>query len=90
MIKKNFITSAFKLNKIMINIKVSFFNQEFDNYKGGSGKIIEMEKLIQLDEQVLISEIKVIVIKVLNECGYNDNWFKVGFTGRGIKNICIM
>jgi hypothetical protein len=74
----------------MINIKVSFFHQEWDNYQGGSGKIIEMEKLIEVDQQVLISEIRSIVIKILNECDYHDNWSKNRFTGRGIKNISIM
>lgn len=73
-----------------MKIKVVFFIHEWDNYQGGSSKVIEMCKLIEVDENIKISSVRDVVVKEINNLGYKDDWGNDSFSGRGIIYINII
>jgi|688.fasta_scaffold464600_5 hypothetical protein len=74
----------------MINIIVEFLSYEWDNYQGGSGIIVEMEKIIQVNEHTPLIDIKTIAVKYLNDLNYKDSWTSKTFSGYGLLNIRII
>ena len=78
-----------KLNK-MINVKVKFFHHEWDNYQGASGKVLEMEQIITLNDDAKIFDVKNIVVSILNNMGYKDDWNRNDFSGRGLISVSVL
>ena len=76
----------------MIVVRVKFFHNEWDNYQSTSGKTIEIEKQIEVKEDVLARNLRDWVVCELDSMGYNDITFEyreMKFTGRGIISITI-
>ena len=75
----------------MIVVRVKFFHNEWNNYQGAVGKTIEIEKLIEIKDDVLACNLRDWIICELNSMNYNDNTFDkvMKFTGRGIISITI-
>ncbi len=79
-------------------VRVKFFHNEMDNCQGGSGKTIQMERIIELQDDIRISDIRNTIIDILNnQLCYSDICFGSNggftmhneFTGRGIISITI-
>lgn len=74
----------------VISVNVKFFHNEFDNYQGGSGKTIILEKIINLTACTDLKSVEGVVVSTLNKLGYNDNEMcssLAQFTGRGLISI---
>lgn len=76
----------------MTTVRVKFFHNEWDNYQGASGKTVEIEKQIEVKDDVLACNLRDWIISELNSMDFNDNTFEypqIQFTGRGIISITI-
>ena len=74
----------------MTSLKVKFFHHEWDNCQGASGKVFEMEQIITLNDDVKIFDVKNIVVSILDNMGYKDDWNRNDFTGRGLISVSII
>jgi hypothetical protein len=83
-------TETLNTLKELTNVKVKFFHHEWDNYQGASGKVFKIEKIVTLNDDAKIFDIKNIVVSILDKMGYKDDWEKNGFTGRGIINMSVI
>ena len=76
----------------MTAVRVKFFHNQSSNYQGGDGKTIEMERILEVLDEVCLCDILSEVIIKLRRLGYKDDDFcgeKGDFTGRGIISITI-
>ncbi len=80
------ITSLFE-KAHMENVKIKFIHLEWDNYQGGSGKVFEMEKIIQLPKDTKITDLKSECISWLNVNGFCDSWMSKGYYGVGLISV---
>ena len=71
----------------MTTVKVKFIHYEWDNYQGASGKVFEREKLITIEHDIKLSEVKDHCISVLSLNGFVDDWNRQIYTGRGLMSI---
>lgn len=70
-----------------MNIRVKFFSYEWDNYQGASGRVIELERTISVNDNVTLADVTSVVITIISQMGYKDHWSKSEFSGRGIINM---
>ena len=74
----------------MTNVKVKFFHHDWDNYQGASGRVFEMEQIVTLNDDAKIFDVKNIVVSILNNMGYKDDWNRNDFTGRGLISVSVL
>lgn len=74
----------------MENVKIKFIHLEWDNYQGGSGKVFEMEKIIQLPKETQIYDLKNECISWLNANGFCDSWHCKNYNGSGLISISFL
>lgn len=70
-----------------IPVRVKFLSYEWDNYQGGSGKIIEREETYLLEPVTTLEQIQSIIIEKLNFFGYKDWRIAEDYSGRGLLSI---
>jgi hypothetical protein len=73
-----------------MTVSVKFIHHAWDNYQGATGKIIKMERLINVPSELRIDNLKSLCIKDLDHMGYCDKWSEQIFTGDGIISISIL
>lgn len=74
----------------MANLRVKFFSYEWDNCQGASGKVIEIERTISVNDTLAVSNVNSVIIQIIDQMGYKDDWEKPGFTGRGLINVSLV
>ena len=72
-----------------MKVKVKFFICQWDNYQGSSGKIIELERIFTLNDNILLIEVQDNCIELINHLGYFDSWGEKKFSGKGLISITI-
>jgi len=71
----------------MVNVRVKFFSYEWDNYQGASGKVIEIERTISINDNVTVADVNSVVVQIISQMQFKDSWCEEEFTGRGLINV---
>lgn len=74
----------------MINVRVKFFSYEWDNYQGASGRVIELERTISINDNVTVADANSVVIQIIGQMGYKDHLSKSEFSGRGLISVSLI
>lgn len=72
-----------------MEVLVKFWHLVYDNYQGASGKVMECEKIITVDNNLAISRLRDEIIYRLKQLNYHDSWVNDNFSGHGIISISI-
>lgn len=72
------------------NVRVKFFSFEWDNIQGASGRVVELERTIQINDATNIASVNGVVISILGQMGYKDSWHKDEFSGRGLISVSLV
>jgi hypothetical protein len=74
----------------MVNVRVKFISYEWNNYQGASGKVVEFERTININDNVTAPDIVGVIISILGQMGYKDSWAKDEFSGRGLISVSLV
>lgn len=74
----------------MTNVRVKFLSFEWDNVQGGQGRIVELERTIQINDATNIASVNGVVISIIWQMGYKDSWHKDEFSGRGLISVSLV
>jgi len=72
-----------------MNAIVKFISYEWDNYQGASGKVVEIERVINLPDDMKISNVRDFVTGEISNMGFVNDWGRRIYNDQGIISIKI-